>query len=84
LKMRASEGVCRGAPSSGKMGVTVPRLHAGTGVLVGAAATATVGGAFVGGALVGGIRVGARVGGIGVTVGSGVIVAGSGVVVIGT
>jgi hypothetical protein len=79
-----SARVLRGAPSSGNVGVTVPKLHAGWGVAVGAAATDTgVGGAFVAVGRMTMARVAVRVGCAGVTVGSGVTVAGSGVVVTG-
>jgi len=75
----------RGEPFSGKVGLAVPRLHAGAGLAVGAAAAgAAVGGAFVAGGRVAGGFVGARAGPAAVTVGSGVTVAGSGVDVTGT
>lgn len=80
-----SARVVRGAPSSGKVGVTVPSEHAGAGVLDGAAATgALVGGAFVAVGFATTARVAVRVGCAEVAVGSGVTVAGSGVVVTGT
>ncbi len=80
-----SARVFRGAPFSGNVGVTVPKLHAGAGLLVGAAATGcAVGGAFVAAGLGAGCLVAVRVGADVVTVGSGVTVAGSGVDVIGT
>jgi len=76
-----SARVLRGAPSSGKDGVTVPSEHAGAGLLVGGAAATTD---LVGGALVAvgraTLRVAVRVGAAATaTVGSGVTVAGSGV-----
>ncbi len=75
----------RGAPFSGNVGVTEPKLHATVGLAGGAAATgAVVAGALVGAGLTAAARVGVRTGAADVTVGNGVTVAGSGVDVIGT
>jgi len=75
----------RGAPFSGNVGVAVPKLHAGAGLAVGAAATgAVVGGALVGAGLATAALVAVRTGAADVTVGNGVTVAGSGVDVTGT